>query len=309
MRITIRFAWVAGLSLWGPISACAQTCSCAAVPILGAMGSAAPKQGQWFLATTYEYHDIGDLVQGSSAVPDATGRERSSEALIIEASRGFGARWSFSALASIVNHEREVRGDRDSASGLGDAMVMVKYSTKQISLYERSELAFGLGARLPVGRSDVADEGVVLAEDLQPSTGAYAAVGWLRAARALNGSRNLQVYANVAHTHNGENERDYQFGHSTRVSIGGSYQTKSPWGWNLELVYRNAQRDRRNGVQIPNTGGSWLDVAPAAQYHLNESVAIRAALKVPVARDLNDQLQFTTDYAVRISIAGVFGGD
>lgn len=309
MRNTIRFAWVAGLSLWVQSSAYAQTCSCAAVPILGAMESASPKQGQWFLATTYEYHDIGELVQGSSTVPDATGRERTSEALIVEASRGFGTRWSFSALGSVVNHEREVGGDRDSASGLGDALVMVKYSPKQISLYERSELTFGLGARLPVGRSDVADEGVVLAEDLQPSTGAYAAVGWLHAARALNESRTLQAYANAAHTRNGENERDYQFGHSTRLGVGGSYQTQSPWGWSLELVYRNAQRDRRNGVQIPNTGGRWLDIVPAAQYHLNESVAIRAAVKVPVARDLNDQLQFTTDYAVRISVAGVFGDD
>ena len=309
MTKLIRALWAAGfvLLLQQPVSA--QTCSCAAVPILGAMGSASPRQDQWILAGTYEFHDIGELVQGSSTVPDETDRDRTSEALIVEASRGFGTKWSLSALLSLVNHERDVGDDRVSASGLGDALLMVKYSPKKISLYEKTTVSFGLGARIPVGQDDAAEGGIVLAEDLQPSTGAYATIGWFHAARALTESANAQVYFNAAYTHNGDNDRDYQFGHAARASVGGSYQFQSPWGVNLELVYRDADRDRRGGVEIPNTGGSWLDVVPAVQYHLNESIAIKAAVKIPVARDLNDQLQFSTKYAFRLSVAGVFGQD
>jgi len=38
-------------------------------------------------------------------------------------------------------------------------------------------------------------------------------------------------------------------------------------------------------------------------------LAVKAAAKIPVARDLNDQLQFTTKYAFRLSLSYVFGGN
>ena len=43
-----------------PLVAGATTCSCAGVPILGAMQSASPDNNQWFLASTYEFHDLSD---------------------------------------------------------------------------------------------------------------------------------------------------------------------------------------------------------------------------------------------------------
>lgn len=286
----------------------AQTCSCAGVPILGAMESASPKKQQWFLAGTYEYHDLSELVSGSSKVPDETGRDRTSQALIVEISRGLTEKWSVSALLSAVEHERRI-SDRDAVSGLGDAIVMAKYSPSTISLYERITLSFGIGTRLPVGEDSARNQDVVLAEDLQPSTGAYAGIAWLYAARALNDSKGLRAYGSATHTHNGDNDRDYQFGHSTTASLGGSYQAQAPWGYNLELLYRHAERDRRASVDIPNTGGQWLDVVPAVQYHLNPALAVRASAKIPVSRDLNDELQFTTKYAIRLSVSYVFGTD
>ena len=66
----------------------AQTCSCAGVPILGAMQFATPKTDQWFVAGTYEFHDLSKLVSGSSSIPDETGRDRTSQAFVVEASRG-----------------------------------------------------------------------------------------------------------------------------------------------------------------------------------------------------------------------------
>ena len=91
------------------------------------------------------------------------------------------------------------------------------------------------------------------------------------------------------------------------ASVGASYQTQSPWGFNLELLFRHAERDQRAGVDIPNTGGEWLDLVPAVQYHINDSVALRASGKIPLSRDLNDELQFTTKYSVRLTLSWVFG--
>ena len=287
--------------------ATATTCSCASVPLLGTMELATPGIGEWFLATTYEFHDLSELVSGSSSVPDQTGRDRTSQAAIFELSRGFGEKFSFSALLAGVNHKRTVGGIRDDVTGLGDAIVMFKYSPATINLYSRNALSFGIGSRIPVGKDDASRDGIVLAEDLQPSTGAFAGLLWVYAARALNDSRAARIYATATYTYNGENDRDYQFGHSTTASLGGSYQTQSPWGFNLELLFRHTERDQRAGVDIPNTGGQWLNLVPAVQYHINEAVALRASGKIPLSRDLNDQLQFTTKYSVRLTLSWLFG--
>ncbi len=294
---------------FAPLPSFAQTCSCAAVPILGSMQLASPKSKQWFLGTTYDFHDASELVAGSSSVPDRTGRDRTSQALIVELSRGITEKWSVSALVSAVNHDREVNGNRASASGLGDAIIMTKYSPKSISLYSDTALSFGVGVRLPIGVDDATRLGVDLAEDMQPSTGAYGGMVWVYWAKALNDSKGARIYASASHTQNGDNDRKYEFGQSTTATFGGVYQTQTPWGFNLELFYRNADRDQRDSFEIPNTGGEWLDIVPAVQYHLTESLALKAAATIPVWRNLNDELQFTTKYAFRLSLSYVFGGE
>jgi hypothetical protein len=111
----------------------------------------------------------------------------------------------------------------------------------------------------------------------------------------------------VAYTNNAKNDREYRFGHETTAGLGISYQTQSAWGFNAEFLYRHSDRDQRMGSEIPNTGGQWLDFVPAAQYHLNDKIALRVSAKIPVARDLNDALQFTTKYAARLTLTYVFG--
>ncbi|MBT8068557.1 MAG: hypothetical protein KJO09_15040 [Gammaproteobacteria bacterium] len=302
----IRLAiFVAAIAVSPP--SIASTCSCASVPLLGTMESASPNENQWFLATTYEFHDVSELVAGSSTIPDQTGRDRQSQALVFEISRGLTEKWSVSALLSAVEHEREISGQLDRASGVGDAVVMLKYSPASISVYSKNALSFGLGSRLPIGEDDARSQFTTLAEDLQPSTGAYAGLLWAYYARALNESAGAQVYVSASHTINGDNDRNYQFGDSTSVALGGSYQTQSPWGFGLEILYRHAKRDERNSVEIPNTGGDWLDIVPAVQYHATETLAVKASVKIPLTRDLNDSLQFTTRYAARLSLSYLFG--
>jgi len=106
----------------------AATCSCAGVPLLGTMNLASPNSDQWYLGVTYEYHDVSDLVSGSSTIPDTTGRDRNVQAFVIEVSRGLTNKWSFSALMSAVEHERIVGGVEDRATGFGDAILMIKYA-------------------------------------------------------------------------------------------------------------------------------------------------------------------------------------
>ena len=171
-----------------------QTCSCAAVPLLGSMQTSPTNEGEWYLGTTYEFHDVSELVAGSSTIPDTTGRDRTTSSMIIEGSRGLTEKWSLSALISGVEHEREVGGQFVSASGLGDGLVIAKYSLKRISLYSDSALAFGIGARVALGDDDVTREGVELAEDMHPSTGANGGIVMGYWARSMNDAGSVQIY-------------------------------------------------------------------------------------------------------------------
>jgi len=271
------------------------------------MQPASPDNGQWYFGTTYEFHDVSDLVAGTSSIPDQTGRDRTSQALLFEASRGLTEKWSISAITATVNHDRQVGGFRVSTSGLGDAIMMARYAARSISLYSDTALAFGVGARVPLGEDEARLQDVVLAEDMQPSTGAYGGTLWAYWARALNDSRRTQVYASANHTQNGDNDRKYQFGDDTVLTFGGMFQTPGPWGFNVELSYRNAERDQRNSVMIPNTGGEWLDLMATVQYRLSDALALGVAAKLPVQRDLHDELQFTSKYAVRLSLSYLVG--
>ena len=292
--------------LAGPPAALAATCSCAAVPLLGSMDTGAPAGGSWLVTGGYEFHEIGDLYSGSDEVPDETGRERSSRALVLQASRGFGERLSVTALLSAVEHERRVGGQTTTGRGLGDGLVMLKYSPKRIGPFERNGLTLGVGTAIPLGEDDARDF-VTLAEDMQPSTGAWAPIAWVHGERAWSQAANTRSFASLSYRWNGENDRSYRFGDAWTAALGTTHRT-GRWGLGFELRYRDAGRDERAAAQIPNTGGRWLDGVPAVQFQFTDRLAGKVSARVPVWRDVNDALQFTTSYAVSVSLSWVAGG-
>ena len=289
------------------LQARAVTCSCASVPLLNSMEASSPAADSWFLSYNYEYRDLSEAVQGSRKIDDGTDRERTTESHIIEISRGLSEQWSLSALLSYVRHKREIGGqDLQIGEGIGDGIIMAKYSPLQIRIYSRNAFSLGLGARVPLGDNEQKNGFILLAEDLQPSTGSWAAIAWAYYARTFSQAANLQLYSSLSHTRNFANDRGYQFGNEITFDIGASYQFNAPLGFIAGLRYRHSQRDLRDGVETPNTGGEWIDFLPAAQYHINQNLALKLAATIPVKRQLNDTIQFTTKQAVTLSMSYIF---
>lgn len=288
-------------------SAYSVTCSCASVPLLGSMESTTPNKGSWLVSYNFELRDLSEAVSGSEIINDGTDRTRITESTIIEISRGLTPKWTLSSLFSYVNHQREIGGgDRQTATGPGNAIIMAKYSPQQISIFSRNALTFGFGSRLPAGQDSIRKNQILLAEDMQPSNGAWAGIGWVHFAHAFSQQASLQVYSTFSYTHNFENEREYQFGHEANLELGSSYQLDSPFGIIAGLHYRKAKRDQRNQVEIPNTGGEWVDFKPAIQYHFNAELAGKLGATIPIWRKLNDTIQFTTREAVTVSLSYLF---
>lgn len=281
----------------------AATCGCAGVPLLGALSENVPDGGHWNVATRFETSDHSDLVAGSRDVADETGRDRQSQSMIIEASYGVNEHWAVSGLFSYIEHERKVgAGSQVTSRGLGDAVVMLRYSPMKIRVFSRNSLTFGLGARLPIGEDDGVNAAVTLAEDMQPSTGARGVILWANGAHALSQAANTLLFANWGMSLNDKNDRDYRFGDSVELTLGVSHQTQGRWAFSTQLGWRKADRDERVGTPTPNTGGQWLNWGAAAQYQLTERLAGGIGVTLPVRRDLNDALQFTTSWAYSFTL-------
>jgi len=273
----------------------AATCSCAGVPLLTSIDTSANEKGELFISYTAEDHQISDLVSGSDDVPDETGRDRNSFSQILSASYGLTDHWSVSTLVSYVKHNRKIGSSflgKTTTSGIGDSVILARYTPLFITPFSRHELSLGLGVRIPTGEDDYGN-GFIVSEDMQPSTGAFGEILWTSYSYAFN----------QAATYNGENDREYAFGHEFNFAAGLSHSLGSRFGYSAVLRYRTTRSDRRFGFEIPNTGGEWLDFVPAVQYAITDNLSAGLSGRIPVARNLNGVLQFTTSYSYAFSLA------
>jgi len=282
----------------------AATCSCAGVPLLTYINTAATEKGQLFFNYTTEYHQISDLVSGSTDVPDETGRNRNSLSHLLSASYALTDHWSFSAMVSYVKHNRKIGSSflgKTTTSGIGDSIILARYTPLFITPFSRHELSLGLGARIPTGEDDYGN-GITLSEDMQPSTGAWGEILWTSYSYAFNQAATLQASVSANYTFNEENDRKYAFGDEFNFAFGFSHTIGTRFGYSAALRYRSTLADRRFGFEIPNTGGQWLDFIPAVQYTITDRLSAGLSGRIPVVRELNGVLQFTTSYSYALSL-------
>ena len=295
------------LLFFGPqIPAIAATCSCAGVPLLTSIDTSATEQGQLFISYTTENHKINDLVSGTDDVRDETRRDRNSFSQVISASYALTDRWAVSALISYIEHSREIGSSifgETSSSGMGDSVILARYTPLFFTPFSRHDLSLGLGVRIPTGEDNFDFEnGFIASEDMQPSVGAVGKILWTSYGYAFNQAATVQFNVSANYTYNEENDRKYAFGHEFNIAFGLSQSLGNRFGYSAGLRYRTTRADRRSGFTIPNTGGKWLDFVPAVQFAVTDNLDLSLFGRIPVARDLKGVLQFTTSYSYGLSL-------
>ncbi len=287
-----------------PESVLSATCSCAGTPLMGALDTSATEQGDLFLSFTSEFHEISDLVEGSSQIDDETDRRRSSVSQALAINYGLSDRWGLSALVSYIEHEREVGQSffgRQKTSGLGDSVIMLRYTPRYITPFSRQQVSLGLGARLPTGK-DNAGSLIRFSEDMQPSTGAAGAILWASHSYAFNQAATRVLTSSVFYTNNEkENDRDYVFGDQLVATADFSQNFTNGLSYSIGLRYQHTTEDQRFDFDVPNTGGQWLDFTPSISYAFDNGLDVGLSGRVPLKRKLNGVLQFTTSYAYALS--------
>jgi hypothetical protein len=288
-----------------PKLALAATCSCAGAPLVSAMDTTSTEAGDLFISLTSEQHEISDLVQGSKTIPDETGRRRSSLSQALSFSYGLSDRWALSGLLSYVQHEREVGSSffgKQQSSGLGDSVLMLRYSPVYITPFSRHEISLGLGARLPTGRDDAGGL-ITFAEDMQPSSGAAATILWASHLFAFDQAATKTLTTSAYYTRNDdENSRGYVFGDEFVVGVGFTQNLGTRFSYSAGLRYRQTTADQRVGFDIPNTGGQWLDFTPAVNYTINDNLDIGVSGRIPAYREVEGAVQFSTSYAYALTV-------
>ncbi len=304
MRKTIICIVVAALSMAG--SSMAQTCSCAGAPILSSIESGAVTPGRWLLGAGFERHAINDVVDGSEELNNSNDRDRYSNSLLIEASYGLSSRISITGLLALVRHERRVNpatglGEDIKTTGVSSAMMLVKYTLLRQSPFSSREVSLGIGAKLPLGATDLTLRGVLVSEDMQPSNGSFDGILWGFFSQALSQSNATKLNLSGSFRYSGDNSRNFDSGDEFIATFGVSHARGGWFGASASTRYRWSGEADRDGYGLPNTGGKWLYLVPGVSAALPSGFSLQASAQLPLYRSV-EGVQFTTSHSWKLSL-------
>jgi hypothetical protein len=152
---------------------------------------------------------------------------------------------------------------------------------------QRTSLCLSAGVKTPWGQNDLQQQGVRVDEHAQPGTGSTDLLANLALLHVIDHESSLFVSGGYRYT--GDNDHGYRYGSAALANL--AYEHKLGGGFDavLELNYRFAEKDEvdAQGTLDDNTGGSLLYVTPRLLAPLGGGVVVRAAVQIPVLRDLN----------------------
>ena len=153
------------------------------------------------------------------------------------------------------------------------------------NLGRRTSLSLLAGVKSGLGNNEYKREGERVDEHAQPGTGSTDLFGSLALLHLLD--KRSAVFASAQYRHTGENDFDYRYGRIVLLNLAYERKLGARLDSVVELNYRFAGKDRAGQEEGPNTGGSILYLTPRLLVDLGGRVVLRAAVQLPIARDLN----------------------
>ncbi|MDX1640802.1 MAG: hypothetical protein R3220_03835 [Balneolaceae bacterium] len=288
----------------------AQTCSCAGAPLIGAQSLGAIEKGNLVLGITGHFNNIDKLYNGTTELQNRSA-DRSTFTSLLEANYGITDRLSVTGTFSYVRKERISGLQRQASSqtiqsaGIGDALLMLKYNILQQTLWKPYQLAAGAGVKMPLGSNSLTSNGIQLNADMQPGTGSWDYIGWMFFSYTLR-AQNITFFTVNSFTKTTPAERfnqndQFEFGNEINSIIGFTGPTFNNISYHLKLKFRGAASDLRNDVELPSTGGKWLNIEPGIGYQLTDRLSTEISGEIPLFRNVNGT-QSSTTYTISASI-------
>lgn len=295
-----------------------QTCCSGGVPLSNNLGLSNNGKGGLQLGLNYDYNNLNTLNAGSSKLDDNS-RKRITNSVLVNLNYSFTDRFSVETLFTWVNQTRTISqfGNENftETSGIGDAVVLAKYDIPNV-LGSNSVLSIGVGAKIPLGKSDlISEQGIQLTSDLQPGSGAWDGLGWLsfskgnifRPSGTISGSFTYRFTGTNSSYLN--NTSIYEFSNALQIGVGYTDQLlifNTIVNPGLIFKYRKSANDKIDTSEIPNTGGEWVFIRPEVNVQITPNLSFATKMELPLysfveGTQLTPTLRITTGLLFKIN--------
>ncbi|WP_158655175.1 hypothetical protein [Flavivirga eckloniae] len=286
----------------------AQTCCSGGIPLSNNLGLSQADKGTIQVGLNYDYNYLNTLNSGTETLNDNS-RLRITHSVLLNANYSISNRFSIEGLFTWVNQRRNIsqfgNENLDQTSGIGDAVLLLKYNFPEL-LGEKSNIAIGLGSKIPLGSStETNDQGITLNADLQPGSNAWDIIYWTSFSKNFAFRPTSTLSARIIYRSTGTNDSyfensTYKFGNEFQGFISFSDQFvlfKTLTNPSLSFKYRDARRDKISGFDLDNTGGNWVSVIPNFSINLKPQLAFSAKAELPIYNNV-DGTQLTPTYRI-----------
>ena len=175
--------------------------------------------------------------------------------------------------------------NQDGSTGFGDITVMAKYAVWQTT---KHLLIAGAGVKFATGEYELLNsEGEINEPTIMPGTGSTDAVISVFYNFSLIPNK-WSLFASVAHRFTTKNSLEYEFGDSTFIDGGVNYRLNEKVSLSAQIKTRISRRDEFLGMDVPNTGVTFVNVTPGVVLTASENTALYAHVQIPIYQRVNE---------------------
>jgi hypothetical protein len=250
-------------------------------------------RGTFQFSLNYDVNLLQTLKAGTEVLDDDS-RERKTQSVMLGINYGFTDRFSMDGFFSFVNQQRTITPDGlpvdfTETNGIGDAVLLFKYKLTPIQNLTH-QFIFGLGFKLPTGKSDISKDGITLNADLQPGSGAWDGIFWGNYIHNFKSRPSMNLISTLTFRLTGKNSeyfgsQIYELGDEFQLRAGVSDRFiigKVVIDPSVTFRYRFADNDINDGFELPNTGGQWVLVIPAINYNILPNLSVNLTAEFPI---------------------------
>lgn len=213
----------------------------------------------------------------------------------LDLSYGVTDRFTISVNVPFLNNRRHEHIDdiggtpfftsQDGTSGFGDITVIGKYAVWQTL---KHQWILGAGVKFATGEFKLLNsEGKINEPTIMPGTGSTDPV--MSAMYNFSFIPNkLDLFVSAIHRFTTKNRLDYEFGDTTLLAGGASYRLNEKINLVTQINTRISRRDAYRGMDVPNTGVTFMNLTPGVVVMASDSTSLYAHVQIPIYQRVND---------------------
>ncbi|MCK4856492.1 MAG: hypothetical protein KAT58_00825 [candidate division Zixibacteria bacterium] len=296
---------IIGFSLFFTAVVSAQNCCAPTVPQQGVLGETVALPHTLEIGLHYEYLRSRRMYEGSKEVDNPGNTKTDWKRATLTAAYGIVPGFSISTIIPYTGKKKtkDIVTTRwhieNSAAGIGDISLFLRFSPLSRSFVTFRELSFSLGVKLPTGAIDRRDFGFLLSQELQPGTGSWDYQGLLSFYQGFELADLVLSGTYVLTTpHDG-----YEFSNQFSYLLAANFHLAEYLDMSAALSGMVRGRDRQDGAEVHSTGRHQIWFVPGFKVQvIPEVLGFQAYYEKPVYQHFHGT-QLGSDYNIRLTIA------